>query len=206
MEKIQYACSPNNCYFYNGRDMYDIKTKKIVNIEPRKIRLGDMLYYYKTPEYNERLEKVFNPEDNDDIKSRKLFVVFNLVMKDKILEFISWDKLEDIMFFDSRNEYLLNLEKQSKNTLKNIDLKERLKHVYQSDILTNGNEIYVLCKIDPETGDHYYAFERAPNIIEAQRKSMGLNQSKFKNAYWGMKQEYLTKKLGNKIIFNFTKM
>ena len=106
----------------------------------------------------------------------------------------------------TRNEYLLNLEKQSKNTLKDIDLKERLKHVYQSDILTNGNEIYVLCKIDPETGDHYYAFERAPNIIEAQRKSMGLNQSKFKNAYWGMKQEYLTKKLGNNIIFDFTKM
>ena len=29
---------------------------------------------------------------------------------------------------------------------------------------------------------------------------MGLNQSKFKNAYWGMKQEYLTKKLGNNIM------
>ena len=85
-------------------------------------------------------------------------------------------------------------------------LKERLKHVYQSDILTKGNEIYVLCKIDPETGDHYYAFERAPNIIEAQRKSMGLSKSRFNIEYWGMKQEYLTKKLGNKIIFNFTKM
>ena len=61
-------------------------------------------------------------------------------------------------------------------------------------------------KIDPETGDHYYAFERAPNIIEAQRKSMGLSKSRFNVEYWGMKQEYLTKKLGNKIIFNFTKM
>ena len=93
MDKIKYSSSPNNSYFFNGKDMYDIKTKKVVDIEPRKIRLGDMVHYYKTPEYNERLEKVFNPEEKDEIKSRKMFVVFNLIMKDKWLEFISWDKL-----------------------------------------------------------------------------------------------------------------
>ena len=65
------------------------REKKVVDIEPRKIRLGDMVHYYKTPEYNERLEKVFNPEEKDEIKSRKMFVVFNLIMKDKWLEFIS---------------------------------------------------------------------------------------------------------------------
>ena len=187
MDKIKYSSSPNNSYFFNGKDMYDIKTKKVVDVEPRRIRLGDMVHYYKTHEYNERLEKVYNPEDKDDIKSRKLFVVFNLIMKDKWLEFISWDKLEDIIFFDSRNEYLVDLEKQSKEE---VNLEERFKNMFQSEILTSGNEIYVICKIDPETEDHYYAFERAPNIMEAQCNAMGLSPTDFKRAYWGMKQEY----------------
>ena len=203
MDKIKYSSSPNNSYFFNGKDMYDIKTKKVVDIEPRKIRLGDMVHYYKTPEYNERLEKVFNPEENDEIKSRKMFVVFNLIMKDKWLEFISWDKLEDIIFFDSRNEYLVNLEKQSKEE---VNIPERLKKMFQSEILTTGNEIYVICNIDPETEDHYYVFERAPNIMEAQRKELGLSLNDFKRAYWGMKQEYLTKQVGNNIICDFSNM
>jgi hypothetical protein len=207
MDKIKYSSSPNNSYFFNGKDMYDIKTKKVVDVEPRRIRLGDMVHYYKTPEYNERLEKVYNPEDKDDIKSRKLFVVFNLIMKDKWLEFISWDKLEDIIFFDSRNEYLVDLEKQSKEEVNHqVNHEERFKNMFQSEILTSGNEIYVICKIDPETEDHYYAFERAPNIMEAQRNAMGLSPKDFKRAYWGMKQEYLTKKIGNNIICDFTRM
>ena len=201
MDKIKYSSSPNNSYFFNGKDMYDIKTKKVVDIEPRKIRLGDMVHYYKTPEYNERLEKVFNPEEKDEIKSRKMFVVFNLIMKDKWLEFISWDKLEDIMFFDSRNEYLL------KNGMKQSDnMGHTQRDIYQSEILTTGNEIYVICNIDPETGDHYYVFERAPNIMEAQRKELGLSPKDFKRAYWGMKQEYLTKEIGNNIICDFSNM
>lgn len=202
MENIKYGEHCNNCYFYNNRDMYDIKTKKVVDVDPIKIDIGDMVYYFKSSEFQERLEKVMNEDDSDEIKSRKLFVVFNLVMKDKWLKYISWDKLQDIIFFDSRNTFLHrgDIEKDSEYW------KNHYNDIFTSKISINPDDIYVICKVNHETGDHYYIYYRIQTIIEMTRQGMGLNPEDFTKAYWKLKMDYLTKKSGNNIMINFTEM
>lgn len=200
MEYIKYNDNEKGCYFYNNRDMYDIKTNNIVNKEPLPIKIGDMVYYFKTSEYHERFMKVYNENDTDEIKSRKMYVVFNLIMKDKNLEKVSWDKLQDIIFFNTRNNFL---KKDNINKDKDY-LEKHYNDIITSDILFNPNEIYVICKIDSNTGDYYYTYSRIQNLIDATRENMNQTPEEFTKTYWRLKLEYNTKQIDNNIIVDFT--
>ena len=208
MDIIKYGGQGNTCYFYNGRDMYDINTKKTVDIEPMKINMGDMVYYFKTSEYQKRFEKVYNKSDSEEIKSRKIFTVFNLIMKDKLLKYISWEKLQDIIFFDSKNLFLhIHSNDMDKEIEKGVDfLSKYYNEIFTSPISINYNEIYVICKVDHETGNHYYIYERIQNIIERTRKDMDIRDVEFTKTYWKLKKNYISKKSGKKIFINLSQM
>ena len=80
--------------------------------------------------------------DSEEIKSRKIFTVFNLIMKDKLLKYISWEKLQDIIFFDTKNLFIhIHSNDMDKEIEKGVDfLSKYYNEIFTSPISINYNE------------------------------------------------------------------
>ena len=194
-----------------------------------RLKLGDMVYYKEIDsrffnEIRESYRTEIDELDTDDkpaldalkdIILQKLYTTFISTIDKEWFEFVSWDKLQDIIFYDTRNSNMVDYKpiKGRKNKINKKIINELNEQILTGEIIIS-QKLYVLMKVDTSNSKFIttYSTDEAIRHYQTQFKNE-YNRVKddytddiFLSNYWGMKVEYLTKKIGNHIICDMTKM
>jgi len=155
-------------------------------------KLGSMCYYIK-------LDHLKSRETSEEYDFRMLY--------GKELEYISWDKLQDIILFNTGNKERINMEQKK---YKEITEPPNFYEICNSQIGFK-KETFFICNV---IGDnHYYReqttndlvvqyFKKVDNDLNLHCDFINENQDKpteafktIRKQYWGHKLQYLTKNI-----------
>tara|TARA_R110002096_G_scaffold271357_2_gene465142 strand:- start:47 stop:760 length:714 start_codon:yes stop_codon:yes gene_type:complete len=233
MKPIKFKTGDKNFFLKPNNEVIDLDTDEIVDIGVDKFmtKLGSMLYYKKLENDLSEMSKEFITEiggysgdcELEDSEIEQLSIMFrdmNVVRKcsESFMDYISWDKLEDIIIFDTSNKKRLEYEKKTKNEMEED---EHLPPIYfhnikQSEIEFNSNS-YLLCLIDEETNTHFYR-EILPkqlinqyfikitedhNIVD---RDYDYKVKVCQVVYWSHKLKYLSIDCGSDLVVDLTNM
>tara|TARA_B110000858_G_scaffold198298_1_gene263827 strand:+ start:1998 stop:2630 length:633 start_codon:yes stop_codon:yes gene_type:complete len=200
-EILEFDKSIDDAVLLYKMKQYKFTTKKEISCDKAiEINEDDIIYYKKIDNiliFDKLLNMVDKPEndkDNNDesISDKDIEYMIDLIglsLNGENLEKINKKELDEIVLYDTRNQYIYENMSKFGETIKPD---EKLDEIFDSNILTNSSILYIFgIKRD---GITYYSYDTTINLLNDISNEIG--DVNFKAQYWHNKHEYINNEHG----------